>query len=204
MVLKLNDWNHKNFKVFSTMETQKIWIEISRIFLLHAIDSLKRVRKGQEKKNMFLWMDGAEICFTIDRPTIRYPGAGFCPGTIVISFQYLLSLLKVNPLNTPVRFEFINDKLQMESARWPASFRPDFVPCYVGADKVEFISKKSVTNIDQGPRCPGCGSDDIGDLSKLKINKNLNDIQISLVQSALSNKAQFGCNSCSASWILFN
>jgi hypothetical protein len=86
------------------MEPKKIWIEISRIFLLHAIDSLKRVRKGQEKKNIFLWMDGAEICFTIDRPTIRYPGTGSCPGTIVISFEYLLSLLKVNPLGTPVRF----------------------------------------------------------------------------------------------------
>lgn len=186
------------------MEPKKIWIEISRIFLLHAIDSLKRVRKGQEKKYIFLWMDGAEICFTIDRPTIRYPGTGSCPGTIVISFEYLLSLLKVNPLGTPVRFEFIDNKVHMESARWPASFRSDLVPSYVGADMVEFVSKKSVTIVDQGPRCPSCGSSDVGDLSKLKINKNLNDIQVSLVQSALTNKAQFGCYSCSASWILFN
>ena len=183
---------------------EKIWVEISRIFLLHAIDSLKRVRKGQEKKNIFLWMDDAEICFTIDRPTIRYPGTGSCPGTIVISFEYLLSLLKVNPLNTPVRFELIDGKVHMESARWPASFRSDLVPSYVGPDKIEFVSKNSVTNIDQGPRCPVCGGNDIGNLSKLKINKNLNDIQISLVQSALTNKAQFGCNSCSASWILFS
>ena len=181
---------------------EKIWIEISRIFLLHAIDSLKRVRKGQEKKNIFLWMDGAEVCFTIDRPTIRYPGTGSCPGTIVISFDYLLSLLKVNPLNTPVRFELIDDKVHMESARWPASFRSDLVPSYVGADKVEFVSKKSVTSV--GPQCPVCGSCEVGNLSKLKISKNLNDIQISLVQSALTNKAQFGCNSCSASWTLFN
>ena len=183
---------------------EKIWIEISRIFLLHAIDSLKRVRKGQEKKNVFLWMDGAEICFTIDRPTIRYPGTGSCAGTIVISFDYLLSLLKVNPLNTPVKFELIDGKVHMESARWPATFRSDLVPSYVGADKVEFVSKKSVTSGDQGPRCPVCGGSDIGDLSKLKINKNLTDVQITLVQSALSNKAQFGCNSCSASWTLFN
>jgi len=183
---------------------EKIWVEINRIFLLHAIDSLKRVRKGQEKKNIFLWMDDAEICFTIDRPTIRYPGTGYCPGTIVISFEYLLSLLKVNPLNTPVRFELIDGKVHMESARWPASFRSDLVPSYVGADKVEFVTKKSVASGTLGPRCPVCGGSDIGDLSKLKINKNLNDIQISLVQSALTNKAQFGCNSCSASWTLFN
>lgn len=149
-------------------------------------------------------MDGADICFTIDRPTIRYPGTGSSPGTIVISFEYLLSLLKVNPSSTPVRFELIGDKVHMESARWPASFRSNLVPSYVGADKVEFISKKSVASGNQGPRCPVCGGDDIGDLSKLKINKNLNDIQISLVQSALTNKAQFGCNSCSASWNLFN
>jgi len=182
---------------------EKIWIEISRIFLLHAIDSLKRVRKGQEKKNIFLWMDGAEICFTIDRPTIRYPGNGFCPGTIVISFPYLLSLLKVNPLNTPVKFELIDGKVHMESARWPATFRSGEVPKYVGADKVEFVSINSPESATQGPRCPVCASGDIGDLSKFKINKNLNETQISLIQSALTNKAQFGCNSCSATWTVF-
>ena len=183
---------------------EKIWIEISRIFLLHAIDSLKRVRKGQEKKNIFLWMDGTEICFTIDRPTIRYPGTGFCPGTIVISFPYLLSLLKVNPLNTPVKFELIDGKVHMESARWPATFRSGDVPKYVGADKVEFVSIKSSPSAIQGPRCPVCASGDIGDLSKIKINKNLNETQILLIQSALTNKAQFGCNSCSATWTVFN
>lgn len=103
----------------------KIWIEISRPFLLHAIDSLKRVRKGQEKKEMMLWLEGSEVCMGIDyRPTIKYPGSGHCHGTLRVPFNYMLTVLKVEPLNTPVRFEFMDNKIHMESARWPATFLP--------------------------------------------------------------------------------
>ena len=101
----------------------KIWIEINRAFLLHAIDSIKRVRKGQEKKDLLLWFEGGEVCMGIDyRPTIKYPGEGNCPGTIRVPFHYMLTLLKVEPVNTPVRFEFVEGKVHMESARWPATF----------------------------------------------------------------------------------
>jgi len=103
----------------------KIWIEISRTFLLHAIDSIKRVKKGQEKKDLLMWFEGGEVCMGIDyRPTIKYPGEGNCPGTIRVPFHYMLTLLKVEPVNTPVRFEFVDGKIHMESARWPAVFMP--------------------------------------------------------------------------------
>ncbi len=107
------------------MDSKKYWIEISRDEFLDAILRLKpsRMLKSYLSKDLEISYSAGAACFNVNGAKVVQPAKGEWEGIVSVKYSYGLNFTKIKPINDPVRFEFENQILKIESARIPAKWR---------------------------------------------------------------------------------
>lgn len=134
-----------------------IWLEVKLSDFLEAIRTLRPTSTARHARtDLQIGMIGGEAVFGISDRETRCDARGNWPGVGRFRFQYALSFLKVKPTTDPVRLEFSEGKLRIESVRFPAT--------WVGASAlVTGLSMEAhFMGADEPPPapqryCPSCG-----------------------------------------------
>lgn len=118
-----NEFEVKSLKI--TMPTNTFWIEISRESFLDAIQRLKpeRMLKSYLSKELEISYSKGEAIFSVNGAQIKQPANGSWKGTVSFKYSYGLNFTKVKPTTDPVRIEFADEKLKIETSRIPATWK---------------------------------------------------------------------------------
>ncbi len=97
---------------------------MSRDSLLEAIHRLKpaRMLKSYLSKLFEISYSNGEVIFSVEGSQVRQPAKGQWTGIASCKYNYALSLTKFNPTTDPVRIEFVDGKIKIETMRIPATW----------------------------------------------------------------------------------
>ncbi len=106
------------------MTKQPMWLEIGRDDFVDAIRRLKpeRVLKTVLKREIQIGFDRGEAVFNVNGAETRRAAKGKWPGYVSFNFGRALTYTEVLPATDPVRLEFIDDRLRIDSSRLAATW----------------------------------------------------------------------------------
>ena len=100
------------------------WIELKRADFLSALKTLKptlRV-KSAPPRELQIGFEDSQVIFAIQGNSATKPATGNWPGLAEIKLSYFLSFLVAKPIENEIRIKFINQKIYISSAIFPAKW----------------------------------------------------------------------------------
>ncbi|MGE5815506.1 MAG: hypothetical protein ACM36C_13540 [Acidobacteriota bacterium] len=181
--------------------TEPVWLELSQAGFLEAIRTLKP--KGPLRRariDLQIGLVGREAIFGISDRETRCDARGNWPGVARFAFQYATSFLKVKPAMDPVRIEFSDGRLRIESVRFPAR--------WIGASALvtQLSMDAHFMGTDDPPPkpkrfCPACGKRAGVALDELTDGPSLTGPEAQVANALAPTAATHRCTRCGHRWI---
>jgi hypothetical protein len=182
-------------------QLQTIWLEIARKAFIASIRRLKPARtlKSMLNQEIQVGFINDEAVFCINGAQTRCPAKGDWPGFVCFNFGHALSYTRVPPVNDPVRLEFVNDRLRIETSRIPATWIE--APAWIASMGLDVRFQSS----EQSPAepthfCPSCGKKAGVSLAALSVKARRTMIEQALHDLKDDGLATHGCQACAHVW----
>jgi hypothetical protein len=183
------------------MTEKAIWLEIGR---KDFVDAIRRLKPGRMTKSMLhreiqigFIADEAVLC--INGAETRRAANGDWPGFVGFNFGHALSYTKVQPIHDPVRLEFKQDRLRIETSRIPATWID--APAWIASMglNVHFLGPAQPPTVAT-MFCPSCGKKAGVLLHTMPVRARRTEIEQSLHDLKDYGRATYGCQACAHGW----
>ena len=184
------------------MNRSTIWLEMSRKDFVDAIKRLKpaRMLKQYLGREIQIGLINGEAAFCVNGAQTRRVAKGEWQGFVCFNYGHAFSLTKVQPVNDPVRLEFAEDRLSIESFKMPATW----------VEASEWITEMNLEAHFHGPEqeapvetpyCPKCGKRSGGFLATLPVKPKPSAAEKAMYKLRDQGQATHGCSACGYAWI---
>jgi len=178
-----------------------MWIELKRDDFLDAINRLKpkRLLKSYAILELQISFLNSEVIFCVNGAETKKPAIGEWSGFVCLRYGLLLPFLKIKPQSDPLKIEYVDAKIKIETARLTAKWiqksnldTQASIDAHLLSDQPDKINLKF---------CPSCGKKKGMAIDLLPIKSKLDAEQLRLQMLADNTNANTGCLTCGYVWI---